>query len=102
MGRALGVAQGLGVLGRNELLLAAGLIKFPEFKPSASWEFPDFPRGAGDRLHPGAVVLLSDSAEGFRLGLCEKGLGVFGASLLQVLVEPRAFSVINLKILRVN
>lgn len=77
------MAQGLGVLGRNELLLRAGLIKFPEFKPSASWEFPDFPRGAADRLHPGAVVLLPGLAEGFRLGLCEKGLG---ANLPQALV----------------
>lgn len=77
------MAQGLGVLGRNELLLGAGLIKFPEFKPSASWEFPDFLRGAGDRLQPRAVVLFPVLAEGFRLGLFEKGLG---ASLPPALV----------------
>lgn len=72
------------MLGRNELLLGAGLIKFPELKPSASWEFPTFPKGAGDRLHPGAVLLLPGLAGGFRLGLCEAALE---ASLPEALVS---------------
>lgn len=36
------VAKGQGVLGRNELLLGAGLVRFPEFKPAAFWDFQAF------------------------------------------------------------
>lgn len=80
------MAQGQRVLGRNELLLGAALIKFPELKPSASREFPCFPKGAGDGLHPEAVVLLPGLAGGFRLGLCERLWERLGASLPRALV----------------
>lgn len=30
------------MLGRNELLLGAGLVRFPEFKPAAFWDFQAF------------------------------------------------------------